>query len=126
MKLLRIFGFITLVILLIAGVLFYTQVYDYARYPLKVDRAKFPNVSTDTEIEALAEELVDQMTVDEKIEQLYGEPNSSVVKLAVNRFRMKRCPPIAGPWNGRPTPPGCCPDCCCTSKETTTSRSAPR
>ena len=92
MKLLRIFGFITLVILLIAGVLFYTQVYDYARYPLKVDRAKFPNVSTDTEIEALAEELVDQMTVDEKIEQLYGEPNSSVVKLAVNLFLMKRFP----------------------------------
>jgi beta-glucosidase len=91
-KLLKIVSFTMLLILLIFGVLFYTQVYDYARYPLKVDREKFPNVNTEAEIEALAEELLDQMTLDEKIEQLYGEPQSSVVKLAVNLFLLKRFP----------------------------------
>jgi beta-glucosidase len=91
-KLLRIVGFIVVAMLLVLGVLFYTQVYDYARYPLKVDRAKFPNVNTQAEIEALAQQLLDQMTLDEKIEQLYGEPNSSMVKLAVNLFLLKRFP----------------------------------
>lgn len=73
MKFLKISGFTILFFLLVAGVLFYTQVYDYARYPLKADRARFPNVNTEAEVEALAEELLRQMTLDEKIEQLYGE-----------------------------------------------------
>ena len=92
MKIIKISSLLLLAILCIAAVLFYTQVYDYARYPIKVDRAKFPTVNTEIEIEALAEELLGQMTLDEKIEQLYGEPSSSVVKLAVNIFLLKRFP----------------------------------
>jgi beta-glucosidase len=92
MKILKILGFTTLAILLIACVLFYTQVYDYARYPLQIDRTKFPSVNTEAEIETLAEELLAQMTLDEKIEQLYGEPGSSLVKLAANLFLLKRFP----------------------------------
>jgi beta-glucosidase len=81
-----------ILLLLIVGVLFYTQVYDYQRYPLKVDKALFPNVKTESDIEKLAQSLLGQMTLDEKIEQLYGEPRSSIVKLAVNLFGLKRFP----------------------------------
>ncbi|MFT5766988.1 MAG: beta-glucosidase [Halioglobus sp.] len=92
MKAVKITGVSLLVLLLIAGGLFYTQIYNYARYPLKIDRAKFPTVNTEAEIEALAADLLEQMSLDEKLEQLYGEPKSSVLKLAINLFLLKRFP----------------------------------
>ena len=91
-KILKISGLLVLVLLLVAGWLFYTQVYNYERFPLKVDKTQFPGVNTEAEIEQLAESLLSQMTLDEKIEQIYGEKNSSVYKLGINLFVLRRFP----------------------------------
>jgi beta-glucosidase len=91
-NILKIAGLLFLLILVVAGWLFYTQVYNYERFPLKVDTTRFPDVKTEAQIEQLAESLLSQMTLDEKIEQLYGEENSSLAKLVVNLFLLKRFP----------------------------------
>jgi beta-glucosidase len=92
LKMLKIVGLIFILLLLVAGWLFYTQVYNYERFPLKVDKTRFPDVNTEAEIEQLAESLLAEMTLDEKIEQLYGEKSSSLLKLATNLFVLKRFP----------------------------------
>ena len=89
---LKIFGLLVLILVLVAGWIFYTQVYNYERFPLKIDKTRFPGVNTEAEIDQLAESLLGQMTMDEKIEQLYGEEGSSLLKLAVNLFVLKRFP----------------------------------
>ncbi len=91
-NILKIAGLLFMVLLLVAGWLFYTQVYNYARFPLKADKARFPQVKTEADIDELAGQLMAQMTLDEKIQQLYGEENSSLLKLAVNLFWLKRFP----------------------------------
>ena len=91
-KIVKIGGLLVLLLLLVAGWFFYTQIYNYERLPLTVDRGLFPDVNTEAEVDQLAEYLLTQMTLDEKIEQLYGEENSSLLKLAVNLFVLKRFP----------------------------------
>ena len=91
-NILKIAGLLFLLLLLVAGWLFYTQVYNYERFPLTVDKTRFPDVKTEAEIDQLAESLLGQMTLDEKIGQLYGEENSSLLKLAANLFVLKRFP----------------------------------
>jgi beta-glucosidase len=91
-KIVKIGGFLVLLLLLVAGWFFYTQIYNYERIPLTVDRGRFPDVNTEAEVDQLAEYLLTQMTLDEKIKQLYGEENSSLLKLAVNLFVLKRFP----------------------------------
>jgi beta-glucosidase len=100
-KVLKKIAIVLLFLSLIIGVLFYTQVYDYQRYSLKVDKTRFPDVKTESDIEQLAQSLLGQMTLDEKIEQLYGEPSSSIVKLAVNLFGLKRFPHMYAGRNER-------------------------
>ncbi|MGI9287583.1 MAG: beta-glucosidase [Pseudomonadales bacterium] len=91
-KILKRTGLVLCSLLLVLAVLLYTQVYDYQRYSLKVDRARFPDVTSEEDIEQLAQTLLVQMTLDEKIEQLYGEPGWSIFKLAINLFGLKRFP----------------------------------
>jgi hypothetical protein len=91
-KILKLTGFVLCSLLLVFGLLFYTQAYDYPRYPLKVDRTLFPEVESEEDIELLAQSLLAQMTLDEKIEQLYGEPGTSLFKLVANWFWLKRFP----------------------------------
>jgi beta-glucosidase len=98
---LKLTGLMLLALLLVLAVLFYTQVYDYQRYPLKVDRSQFPGVETEQDIEQLAQTLLSQMSLDEKIEQLYGEPGSSIFKLAINLFGLKRFPHMYAGRNER-------------------------
>ncbi|MFT7287862.1 MAG: beta-glucosidase [Halieaceae bacterium] len=91
-KILKIGGLLVLLLLLVGGWYFYTQIYNYERIPLKADAALFPGVKTASDVDQLAKNLLEQMTLDEKIEQLYGEENSSLLKLAVNLFVLKRFP----------------------------------
>lgn len=88
----KILGFALLVSIFTAVFVFYTQVYDYHRYALKVDKAQFPEVTSDVDIDQLAEELVSQMTLEEKIWQLNGEPGSSILKLGLNLTLLDRFP----------------------------------
>ncbi len=91
-NILKVAGVLILLLLLVAGWLFYTKVYNYDRPSIHIDKTRFPGVSTDADIEQLAEDLLSQMTVDEKIEQLYGEGRASIIKLAANLFWLKRFP----------------------------------
>ena len=61
---LKIFGLLVLILVLVSGWIFYTQVYNYERFPLQVDKARFPGVNTEAEIDQLAESLLGQMTMD--------------------------------------------------------------
>ena len=60
--------------LLLLGITIHNGTY-YKKYPLKIDKSEFPNVNTNSEIEILAEKLVSEMTLKEKIDQMYGEKN---------------------------------------------------
>ena len=91
-KFLKWAGLLLLLLVVVLGTLFYTQVWDYPRYPLKVDRSQFPDVKTEQDVERLAQDLLLQMTLDEKIAQLYGEPGWGLVKLAINLFGFRRFP----------------------------------
>jgi beta-glucosidase len=90
---LRIFG-VLLVTLLITLALFYFSSINYKYYPLQVDKSKFPGISSNEQIDALAEALVDSMSLDEKIGQLYGNTMFSAPKLAINLIIQKRFPHV--------------------------------
>ncbi len=101
MKLLKFIAYGLGVLVLAVGSFLYFTVYDYTMYPLKADKSKFPNVHTEADVEQLAEELVAQMTLDEKIEQLYGEPLSNAAKLGINLLYLDRFPHIYAGRNER-------------------------
>ena len=74
MKLLKYFGAtLGVLVLALAGFLYFT-VYDYPTYSLKADKSKFPHVKTAEDIEQLAEDLVSQMTLDEKVQHSTVSP----------------------------------------------------
>ncbi|MFS4418511.1 glycoside hydrolase family 3 C-terminal domain-containing protein [Maribacter sp. 2307ULW6-5] len=77
-------GVLLLLVLAVAGYFYYIGTY-YETYSLKVDKANFPNVVTKIQIDSLAEALVSHMTLEEKIDQMYGEtPVKGWNKLIVN------------------------------------------
>ncbi|HEB28323.1 MAG TPA: glycosyl hydrolase [Porticoccus sp.] len=84
------YGFIALVLAM--SVYFYTQIYDYSKYELKVDSAKFSGVNGQAEIDILAKNLIAKMTLAEKIQQLYGEDTHDILKLVGNVLLLDRFP----------------------------------
>lgn len=100
-KILKIAGILLVVLLLTVAALVYTEAYNYTHHSLEIDKARFPGVTTERDVDALAESLLSQMSLDEKIEQLYGEPKTSFFKLAVNWFGFKRFPHIYAGRNER-------------------------
>jgi beta-glucosidase len=100
-KFLKVAGIALLSLLLIVGVLFYTLVYDYPQYSLEPDRSRFPDVKTAEDAERLAEDLLSQMSLDEKIEQLYGESRWGLAKLAGGILLLKRFPHMYAGKNER-------------------------
>jgi len=90
-----------LVLALALLVFLYFTAYDYPMYPLKADKSKFPNVHTEGDVEQLAVDLINQMTIDEKIEQLYGEPITKGAKLGINLLYLNRFPHIYSGRNER-------------------------
>ncbi|MGR9093123.1 MAG: hypothetical protein ACU85U_21340, partial [Gammaproteobacteria bacterium] len=91
-NILKVVGVLLLLVLLVAVWLFYTRVYNYERFSLEVDKTRFPEVKTEADVDQLAEHLLAQMTLDEKIEQLYGEGRAGIIKLAANLFWLRRFP----------------------------------
>ena len=72
-KTIRIIGYIVLALLLLAGVLLY-NIYNYTEEPVEFDKTKFSSVKKNEELEQLTHSLIAQMSLDEKIQQLYGRP----------------------------------------------------
>jgi beta-glucosidase len=89
-------------ILLIGFAILYYKSVNYNTYSLKVERSNFPEVQTTEDIAKLAGDLVAQMTLKEKIDQLYGEKKLKVLpKLAFNFLVKKRFPHVYGGRNDR-------------------------
>ena len=89
----KVVGILVLVILIIAGVIVYKSV-DYTQYSLKIDKSAFPDVKTPADIAKLSEKLVSQMSLEEKIDQLYGEKMILAPKLAINFLYRHRFPHV--------------------------------
>ncbi|MEM6723440.1 MAG: glycoside hydrolase family 3 C-terminal domain-containing protein, partial [Bacteroidota bacterium] len=90
-RFLLLIGVLLLLVTLTVGILYYRAA-NYKFYPLTVDAERFPEVNSPEDIEALAVDLVDQMTLDEKIDQLYGEPYLNISKLIVGFMIKNRFP----------------------------------
>jgi beta-glucosidase len=92
LKILKFTGFGFIALALVTAVYFYTQIYDYPQYELKIDNAVFAGINSQSEIDALAKDLIEQMTLTEKIQQLYGEKKHDLLKLVGNILLLERFP----------------------------------
>ena len=92
-KVLKIIGVIILLLAILFGVVYYKSI-NYTMYELSADRSKFPEVKNESDIEVLAEKLVAEMTLEEKIDQMYGESMSSGAKMGINYLIHNRFPHV--------------------------------
>jgi beta-glucosidase len=89
-------GFAALIILLIlaTGALV-LKASNYDRYDVKADRSLFAEVQTESDVAALAERLVTEMTLEEKLQQMWGErPFGGYLKFIVSFFLKDEFPYI--------------------------------
>ncbi|WOH38177.1 glycoside hydrolase family 3 C-terminal domain-containing protein [Thalassotalea fonticola] len=99
-KTMKIIGYILLALLLLAGVMLY-KVYDYPVHSVEFNKAKFSAVDTDEKIDQLTRSLIEKMSLDEKIQQLYGRPISDALTLVGSSAIFGRTPPVYGGGNER-------------------------
>ncbi|MEL6556925.1 MAG: glycoside hydrolase family 3 C-terminal domain-containing protein [Bacteroidota bacterium] len=90
-RLLKITGVLLLILLVFIGIVYYQSV-NYDTYSLKADKSNF---SSTEDLGMLAKELVSQMTLEEKIDQMYGEKRlTSMPKFIINILAKKRFPHV--------------------------------
>ena len=82
---------LVLLLLIVAGILYYRSV-NYDMYEIGLNRAAFPELKTEADIPAVTNRLISEMTLEEKIDQLYGEGMSSMPKMAINFLIRERFP----------------------------------
>lgn len=99
-KLLVLTGYSLSVLLLAAGFLVY-KIYDYPTYVVEFDKSRFPSINTDEDLEQLTHELIGKMTLDEKIDQLYGRKMSQAYQLLGNGILFDRSPHVYAGGNER-------------------------
>lgn len=94
LKILKGIGVFLTVVLIVGGIVYYNSA-NYDTYSLKVEKSNFPDVNTDADIARLSEKLVSEMTLEEKIDQLYGEKKIKLMpKFIVNFLVKKRFPHV--------------------------------
>ncbi|TVR74173.1 MAG: glycosyl hydrolase [Marinilabiliales bacterium] len=71
-KILKIFGFSLLALVILVSGIVLTGLW-YRKHDLRFDRQAFPQVQSEADIDILAGELLEQMSLDEKLWQLSGE-----------------------------------------------------
>jgi beta-glucosidase len=99
-KMIRIIGYIVLALLLLAGVLLY-NIYNYTEEPVEFDKTKFSSVKTSEELEQLTHSLIAQMSLDEKIQQLYGRPIQDALIFVGNATVFDSATPMYAGGNDR-------------------------
>ena len=92
-KILKVLGVILLLLVLLAGGVYYKSVH-YKMYDLQGDKAYFGDPKTEADFERIAVDLVGQMTLEEKIDQMYGEKMWQIGKLGINFLLKDRFPHI--------------------------------
>ena len=80
--------------LIITSIIVYLSL-DYKMYPLKADQKLYPKNIWQINTDSLAEELLSRMTLEEKIDQMYGEKMyKSIPKFFGNFIFKQRFPHI--------------------------------
>jgi len=94
LKTLKIIGILVLVLVAAGTIVYYNSV-NYKMYSLHVNPEDFPEVKTKDDIPELAKNLVEQMTFEEKIDQMYGNKKLKFgAVFGVNGVINKRFPHI--------------------------------
>jgi len=93
-------GFLLVILILAFGFLYYYSV-NYDMYDLGLDKEAFPELKSEADIPVLAARLVSEMSLEEKIDQMYGEGYSSVPKLGINFLLRGRFPHVYTGGNER-------------------------
>ncbi len=89
-KILKFLLGLLLVLIIIMGITYYQSV-NYSMYSLQVDKEKFSNVANQQDIDMLAKTLTSEMSLEEKVGQMYGEKMwHSVPKFLINAIAKKR------------------------------------
>ncbi len=99
-KVIKVVGYILLVLLLLTGVILY-KIYDYPVHSVEFDKSKFPKITSEQQLDQLTRGLIEQMELDEKIDQLYGRKMYSVLKLVGNGIIFDRTPNMYAGGNER-------------------------
>ncbi len=82
------------ILLLVIGLLLFRAIY-YPQYDVKAEQDRFPAIHTEADARLLAEELVAEMTLDEKLEQMWGErPFMGYLKAATSFLMLDRFPHV--------------------------------
>jgi beta-glucosidase len=85
-------GYTLLALSAVIGFVIY-QAYDYTVHPVAFDKSKFPDVSNSKDLDKLTHDLIAKMSLDEKIDQMYGEPmGMGMATLGVNHLMFDRLP----------------------------------
>lgn len=93
-KILKITAAILIILLLIIAFTYYKSV-NYTTYSLEVAPEKAAKITNDQELQAWVDDLVAQMSLEEKIDQMYGEKRwHSVPKFLINAGIKKRFPHV--------------------------------
>ncbi len=89
-KVLKILLITLIVLTTFTGIIYYKSV-NYTTYSLKPDKSKFEKMVSKEDFDKLAKELVAQMSLEEKIDQMYGEKMlHSVPKFLINAIAKRR------------------------------------
>ncbi|MEM6699203.1 MAG: glycoside hydrolase family 3 N-terminal domain-containing protein, partial [Bacteroidota bacterium] len=90
LTILKILGVLLLLILIVGGVLLYKGT-NYEMYPLSAENLTIPDNPTQADFQTLAEQLVAEMTLEEKIDQMYGEKyGGGMLKFIANFITKQR------------------------------------
>ena len=92
-KVLKGFGILLLLLMLLAGGVYYKSV-NYSMYDLQANKELLAEPSDEEGYATLAEDLVGQMTLEEKIDQMYGEKMWQIPKLAIGFLVKERFPHV--------------------------------
>ncbi|MCP4883994.1 MAG: glycosyl hydrolase [Flavobacteriales bacterium] len=92
-KVLKGIGVLLVLLIIISGFVYYNSV-NYNMYDLQADKELLSEPSNEEGYAALAEELVNQMTLEEKIDQMYGEKMWQLPKLAIGFLVKGRFPHV--------------------------------
>ncbi|WNJ19489.1 glycoside hydrolase family 3 C-terminal domain-containing protein [Pontibacter sp. G13] len=91
---LKILGALILVVLIVAGIVLYRSA-NYEMMPLQTSDLEVPMTDGQPDYQKLAESLVAQMTLEEKLNQMSGAPRSTgMLKLVSNFFLKGRFPHV--------------------------------
>jgi beta-glucosidase len=93
LKIAKILGVILLILVLMASGIYYKSV-NYNMYELKADKAFLGDLKTEEDFAELAGNLVAQMSLEEKIDQMYGEKMWQIPKLGIGFLLKKRFPHV--------------------------------